>query len=244
MKIAFTSSRNFLSKLFPILIILLVSGCTFERCENLLKADFNSATPGADPDFSLAGDPEGDQIWYSRESGPELKISADRQLNYKSAAGYWPQYLGFYPKSVVIDQPIYYYWNATPSINGMPLIVFFGDGHFGEFGGIKYDTDGTVKIRASATDGDYVNLGSYTNGSPHTIWIRYDPNARSYRVKIVPASGATIDSGERPLIGTIPANSTYPAIYFRYPNEDERFKGAKESQYKIKFVYVNKKEPK
>ncbi|GLU54568.1 hypothetical protein [Dyadobacter frigoris] len=244
MKITFASSKILLSKLFPLLIILLVSGCTFERCENLLKADFSSATPGADPDLTLAGDPVGDQIWYSRERGPELKISSDKQLNYKSVYDSWPQYLGFYPKSVIIDRPIYYYWNATPSISGVPLIVFFGDGHFGAFGGIKYDTDGKVKIRASATDDDYVNLGSYTNGSAHTIWIRYDPSARSYRVKITPASGEAIDSGERPLIGTVPTESTYPAIYFRYPGEEDRYKGAQDSQYKIKFIYVNKKEPK
>jgi hypothetical protein len=224
------------------IIIATMAGCTAERCDSILSANFDSDTPGTSPNLALPGDPTDDLIWYSRESGSELLVTSDHQLNYKYKQESYPQFLGFYPKRVEIDRPIYYYWIGTPHITDQPLDVYFGNGHFEAFGGIKFNTNGRVQIRGSASDNDYVDLGNFQNDKKHTVYIKYDPTARTYRVKI--SGGSTIDSGERPLLRTIETGLQYPTIYFYYPNSGNGTTTvASTTAYKIDLMLISKQKP-
>ena len=218
------------------------AGCTAQRCDTILDANFDTDTPNTSPNLSLPGNPTDDLLWYSRESGSELLVTSDHQLNYKYKQEFYPQYLGFYPKPVEINRPIYYYWVGTPHITDQPLDIYFGDGHFEAFGGIKFNLDGKVQIKGSASDNDYVDLGSFQNDQKHNVFIKYDPTARTYRVKI--SGGTTVDSGERPLLRNIQPGLNYPTIYFVYPNSGNGTTTvASTTAYKIDLMLISKEQP-
>lgn len=121
-----------------ILLLTLISVCFFSCSTSaLLTANFESETIGALPAQNIPGAPSGDEITYSTQLEPRIKVVASTspgekavEFSQNTAPGLTSsnQFLGFRGISTNLTQPLYFLYTARQSGTFNALIVDLSDG--------------------------------------------------------------------------------------------------------------------
>lgn len=237
-------------KTFRFFLYSLLSVTLFTSCKTtaILTSKFESETVGSLPAKNIPGDPAGDEITYSTELQPRIKVTASTNAGQKavtfseintSGLTAHNQFLGFKGISTDFTQPLWFFFNATHSGSGERLLIEVADGSAGIITRMYIDQSGQLSL-VNALPGTEEVVGNIPPGVSHTIIVSLNLSTKKFNLSVL-KTGGNITLTDRPvLIGDILAyaNPARPSIYFRWEN------GASETRkYVIEEVFISRKKP-
>ncbi|WP_128544431.1 hypothetical protein [Larkinella soli] len=232
---------------YCVLGCFLLSSC---RSSAILTSKFESDSVGSLPNKTLPGDPAGDEITYSSQLEPRLRVAASAspgqkalQFSQSPASGLnaQNQWVGFRGTSTDFVQTIWYFYTATLQGAGGGLTVDVTDGSAGMIARMFIRSDGQVSLMRSF-DGSTPPqvLGTLPTGVSHTVFFTVNLSTNRLNVSILKSGGNLIANDVPVLLGSglAYANPARPMISFRY---DEGFSDGR--RYDLEEVFITRKQP-
>lgn len=229
-------------------VSLLVSGFTSCKTSSILSSKFESETIGSLPQKDIPGAPSGDEITYSTELQPRIKVTASSFAGQKAvtfseadASGLTAhnQFLAFRGISTNFSEPLWFVFNGSHSGKGERLLIEIADGSAGMITRMFLDENGRLSQMKGFTGADEV-IGTIPPGTSHTFIVNVDMNAKKFNLSVLQQSGNILIKDQPLLLGNplSYANPAHPTIAFRW--EDGNSPSRK---YVIEEVFISRKKP-
>jgi hypothetical protein len=232
---------------FQIYALSLFVSSFFMSCRTtaILSANFESYTVGTLPAHNLPGDPVGDEITYSTELEPRIRIVAsgsNKALNFSQAVASdltaHNQFIGFKGISTNLAEPLWFLFTAVHSGNGGALTIDIADGAAGLIARMFISQSGNVSVIRSLP-GEEQNIGNVPPDVSHTCVFSLNMAEGKYNLTII-KSGGNLTATDLPVLAAPLeyANPARPTIYMRYDNGD-----APDRKYVLEAVSISRKAP-
>ncbi len=181
---------------------LLCLSLSFHSCTTLLQANFEADALGADPNKSLPGSPNGDDLNYIAQIENRLNIirwetSNALEISNFAPTGDSPDIIAtettFFSREGSFSNPINYAWNGQFNSNmGMSLLINLGvlSGTRKNMTSLRLSPEGQLFYFRSSQEEEA--LTTIETGNPHTFIISFDRNTRLFDLEIIQTSGSEI----------------------------------------------------
>ena len=216
----------------------------------ILSSNFEGAGYTAEtlPAHDIPGNPAGDEIAYSTELQPRIRIANSVNAGQKalrfsqtSASGLTAhnQWIGFKGISTNLTQPLWFYFTATHSGSGGRLTIDISDGMASLFARVLINSNGDVIIVRSFPSNEEM-VGNIQPDIMHTVVFTLNLNNGKYNLSIFKPGGNILVNDIPVMVENVLsyANPARPTISFRF--ED----GSSDTRkYVLEEVNINKKQP-
>jgi hypothetical protein len=232
------SMKTFRLFLYSLPLLSLFSSC---KTTAILSSNFESETVGSLPTKNIPGDPSGDEIEYSSELAPRLKVSASSspgekaltfsEINTPGLTAH-NQFLNFKGISSNFTEPIWFLFSGKHSGSGDRIMFDFTDGT------AKVIT-GQLSILTAFPATEHV-VGNIPAGVMHTLVISLNMGQGKFNLTVL-KSGGNITLTDQPVLLGNPlsySNPANPSISTRWDS------GASETRkYVFESVSITRKKP-
>ncbi|GGH44512.1 hypothetical protein GCM10007423_42750 [Dyadobacter endophyticus] len=231
--------------LHALLLTTLLASC---KTTTILTSKFESETIGSLPAKNLPGDPTGDEITYSTELQPRIKVTASATAGQKSLTfteintpglTAHNQFLSFKGISTDFTQTLWFMFTATHSGSGERMLIDVTDGSAGMITRMFITETGQLSMMTNFSGGEQV-LGNIPTGVSHTIIVTLNLSSKKFNLTVL-KSGGNITLTDRPvLIDNVLAyaNPAQPSLHFRWDD------GASATRkYVLEEVLITRKKP-
>lgn len=222
----------------------------FASCKTtaILTSKFEGETVGSLPAKNIPGDPAGDEITYSTELQPRIKVTASTHAGQKAVTfseintpglTAHNQFLGFKGISTDFTEPLWFFFNATHSGSGERIMIEIADGSAGVITRMYISQSGQLSLM-TAFPGTEEVVGNIPPGVSHTILVSLNLSTRKFNLTVLKTGGNITLTDRAVLVDNILAyaNPARPSIYFRW--EDG---ASADRKYVIEEVFITRKKP-
>ncbi|SDD99583.1 hypothetical protein SAMN04487996_10366 [Dyadobacter soli] len=237
-------------KTFRLFLPALLTVSLFTSCKTtaILTSTFENETVGQLPAKNIPGNPAGDEIQYSTELQPRLKVTASSypgekaltftEINTPGLTAH-NQFVIFKGISSDFTQPIWYLFSGVHSGSGERVMIDFTDGSAGVITRLHINSAGQLSILTAFPASEEV-VGNIPPDTPHTLVISLNMNTGKFNLTVL-KSGGNITVTDRPVLGNplSYANPAHPSINIRWES------GASDTRkYVFESVGITRKKPK
>ena len=233
---------------FQFCLLLLVAGCCLTGCKTtaILSANFESNTVGALPPKNLPGEPAGDEMTFSSELEPRIRIvasGANKALSFTqvSASGLTAhnQWLGFKGISTNFVEPMWFYFTAKHSGLGGKITIDITDGAAAIIGRFFISQSGDVSIVRNVATVEEQHAGNIPPDESHTFVVALNMSRSAYNLIIYKSSG-NITVEDIPVANSALsyANPANPTISLRYDDGS-----SSDRKFVMEAVTISRKQP-
>ncbi len=197
------------------LLVSLFSSC---RTTAILTANFESETVGSLPTKDIPGGPAGDEIQYSAELEPRLKVSASSypgekaltfsEINTPGLTAH-NQHVNFKGISTSFSQPVWFLFSGKHSGSGDRITFDFTDGAARVITRLHLDQAGQLSI-VTEFPGTEQLVGNIPADVAHTLVISLNMSEAKFNLTVL-KSGGNITLTDQPLLQGSPLDYASPA---------------------------------
>lgn len=231
--------------LYAFLLTTLLVSC---KTTTILTSKFESETIGSLPAKNLPGEPTGDEITYSTELQPRIKVTASATAGQKALTfteintpglTAHNQFVSFKGISTDFTQPMWFFFTGTHSGSGERLTIDITDGSAAMITRLFLTDVGQLSMMTNFTGGEQV-LGNIPAGVSHTIIVSLNLSTKKFNLTVL-KSGGNITVENRPVLldnVLAYANPARPSVHFRWDD------GASDTRkYVLEEVFITRKKP-
>lgn len=228
----------------------LIFTLTCSNCSSLLTAKFESDVIGNDPNKTLPGNPNGDEVTYINEITNQLDIistpgrASEKSLEIKnvspsgSISGH-SDWLSFKAKSSNFTNTITFTWTGIQTFpsNSPYLLTDISDGYGVVAARIKFQGNGDVILIDDIVTSNGTNVGSINSGERYSVLLSVQLSDQKYNISILKPSGNIVINDHAILTEdiTIYHNPARPTFSFKFHN------GTSGNKFVVDEVFISRK---